>query len=256
MKWRLAVMGCLAYGLGACSTDPTIEDGQRAAEAIAMASEVVGLARAFAPSLEGVTTDAMAAERAAAAATAAFTPAGCARVQTRGDAVRVLFDAECEGPYGTRFLSGSVVATVALRSDRVEVALSGEARTRHSTLVPAVNVTMFAAGGAIQADYVGNFTGVGARGTAVRFDGRGSGSLGVDCVQLNGNAAVTAGSDPWTVIIAGYSRCAGGCPMSGGSLVLNRAGGTQTLIELSGGENVSVTARSGRAEPATVPCGG
>ncbi|MDB4929156.1 MAG: hypothetical protein JWM10_1640 [Myxococcaceae bacterium] len=249
-------MGCLAYGLDACSADPMIEDGQRAAEAVAMASEIVGLAQAFAPSLEGVTTNAMAAERAAAVAQAAFLPAGCARVQIRDNAVRVSFDSECEGPYGTRYLSGSLVATVALRSAQVEVALSGEARTRHSTLRPAVNVTMFPAGGAIQADYAGNFTGVGARGTAVSFDGRGSASLGVDCVQLNGTAAVTAGSEPWTVIIAGYTRCLGGCPMSGGSLLVSRAAGTQTRVELGGGANVSVTAGTGRAEAATVPCGG
>jgi hypothetical protein len=256
MRGRLAVMGGLAYGLGACSTDPAIDDGQRAAEAVAMASEIVGLAQAFAPSLEGVTSDAMAAERAAAVALAAFSPAGCARIQTRDNAVRVSFVAECEGPYGTRFLDGAIVATVARRSAQVEVALAGEARTRHSTLRPAVNVTMYPAGGAIQADYAGNFTGVGARGTAVSFDGRGAASLGADCVQLDGTATVTAGAEPWTVLIAGYSRCLGGCPMRGGSLLVSRAAGTQTRVELNGGQSLAVTGAAGRAEAATLPCGG
>ena len=44
--------------------------------------------------------------------------------------------------------------------------------------------------------------------------------------------------------------------MSGGSLVINRAAGTQTRVELSGGQDVSVTTSTGRSEASTVPCGG
>jgi hypothetical protein len=249
-------MGLMAWALGACSTDPAVEDGLRAAEAVAMASEVVGLAQAFAAPTAGLTSDAMAAERSAAVAQAAFTPTGCTRVQLRDNAVRVTFLGECNGPYGMRILEGTLVATVARRGEQMEVALSGDLRTRHSTLRPAVNVTVSALAGSFQADYAGNFSGIGARGTAVGFDGRGIGSLDASCVQLNGSAAVTAGSEPWTVLIAGYNRCAGGCPMSGGSLLINRASGSQTRVELSGGQDVSVTTANGRGETATVPCGG
>lgn len=256
MKWRCGVMGLLAWALGACSTDPAVEDGLRAAEAVAMASEVVGLAQAFAAPTAGLSSDAMAAERSAAVAQAAFTPTGCTRVQLRDNAVRVTFLGECNGPYGMRILEGTLVATVARRGEQMEVALSGDLRTRHSTLRPAVNVTVSSLAGSFQANYAGNFSGVGARGTAVSFDGRGIASLEASCVQLNGSAAVTAGSEPWTVLIATYNRCAGGCPMSGGSLVINRAAGTQTRVELSGGQDVSVTTSTGRSEASTVPCGG
>lgn len=256
MKWRCGLMGLMAWALNACSTDPAVEDGLRAAEAVAMASEVVGLAQAFAAPTTGLSSDAMAAERSAAVAQAAFTPTGCTRVQLRDNAVRVTFVGECNGPYGMRILEGTLVATVARRGEQLEVALSGDLRTRHSTLRPAVNVTVSALAGSFQADYAGNFSGVGARGTAVSFDGRGIGSLEASCVQLNGSAAITAGSEPWTVLIATYNRCAGGCPMSGGSLVINRASGAQTRVELSGGQDVSVTTSTGRSESATVPCGG
>ena len=256
MTWKLGLVGCFAWTLSACSTDPSIEEGQRAAEAVAMAGEIVGLARAFATPSTGLRSDVMAAEHAAAAAQAAFTPSGCTRVQLQGNAVRVTFVGECRGPYGTTLLDGALVATVSLRGAQTEVSLSGELRTRHSTLRPVVSVRLSALGGSYQVEYTGNFTGVGARGTAVSFDGRGIGSLDPTCVQLNGSAAVTAGSDPWNLTIANFNRCADGCPMSGGSLLLNRAAGTQTLVELSGGANVSVTGVSGRSEAATVPCGG
>lgn len=256
MKRHLGVMGLLAWTLDACATDAAIEDGQRAAEAVAMAAEVVGLAQAFAAPTAGLTSDVMAAERAAAVAQAAFTPTGCTRIQMRDNAVRVTFVGECNGPYGMRILDGSLIATVARRGEQLEVALSGELRTRRSTLRPALNVTVSPLPGSYQVDYAGNFSGVGARGTAVTFDGRGIGSLDASCVQLNGQAAVTAGDGPWTLLIAGYSRCAGGCPASGGSLVINRATGVPTRVELTGGQGVAVTGASGRAEATTVPCGG
>ncbi|TAK18794.1 MAG: hypothetical protein EPO40_36140 [Myxococcaceae bacterium] len=254
--WRCALALGMARALLACSTDPTVEDGLRAAEAVAMASEVVGLAQAFAAPTTGLTSDVMAAERSAAVAQAAFTPTGCTRIQLRDNAVRVTFVGECNGPYGMRVLDGALVATVARRGEQLEVALSGELRTRHSTLRPALNVTVSSLAGTTQVEYVGNFTGVGARGSAVSFDGRGVGSLEASCVQLNGSASVTAGSEAWTVLIASYNRCAGGCPMSGGNLILNRASGSQTRIELTGGQGVSVTNANGRAEAASVPCGG
>ena len=88
------------------------------------------------------------------------------------------------------------------------------------------------------------------------WDGHGIASLDAACLQLDGSAAVTAAGDPWSVLIASYNRCADGCPMSGGSLILSRATGTQTRVEFSGGNSVSVTAATGRAAAATVPCGG
>lgn len=255
MKWHLGVMGLCAWTLEACSTDPVVEEGQRAAEAMAVASEVVGLARAFAAPTEGLSGDAAAAMRAAAVAQAAFTPTGCTRIQLRDNAVRVIFIGECDGPYGIRVLGGALVATVTLRGVQTGVGLSGELRTRHSTLRPALGVTLSALGGSFQAEYVGTVAGVGARGTAVTFEGRGGATLDADCVQLTGSAAVTAGSEPWNVLIASYGRCADGCPMRDGSLLLSRAAGAPTRVDLSGGENVSVTTASGRPEAATVPCG-
>ena len=256
MKWQLGFMGAMAWALDACTTDPAIEEGQRAAEAAAMASEIVGLAQAFAAPLGGSSDNVMAAERAAAVAQAAFTPTGCTRIQRRDNALRVTFLSECNGPYGMRVLDGTLDATVSLRGSQVEVAFAGELRTRHSTLRPALNVTLSPLPGSFQADYAGNFTVVGARGTAVTFDGRGAATLEADCVEIYGNAAVTAGAGPWTLLIASYRRCAGGCPMSGGNLILNRPEGTQTRVELTGGVNVSVTAATGLAETTTVPCGG
>lgn len=256
MKWSIGVVTTLAWALDACTTDPAIEDGQRAAEAVAMAAEVVGLAQAFATPTTGLTSDVMAAERAAAVAQAAFTPTGCTRIQLRDNAIRVSFLGACNGPYGTTIVDGALVATVSLRGSQTEVAFSGEVRTRHSTLRPALNVTTTVIGATVQADYTGRVEGLGARGTAITYEGRGIASLDPDCVQLNGSAAVTAGTDPWTVLVASYNRCSGGCPRSGGSLILNRAAGTQTRVETTGGAGVAVTGATGRAEAAEVPCGG
>lgn len=75
-------------------------------------------------------------------------------------------------------------------------------------------------------------------------------------MQLDGSAAVTAGAGPCTLLAVSYSRTACGCAMSGGNLIFNRASGTQTRVEFTGGVNLSVTAESGLAETATVPCGG
>ena len=249
-------MGSFAWVLSACADDPAIEDGQRAAEAVEMASEVVGLARAFAAPSTHVTDLPTAVHDAAAQATVAFTPSGCARVQTSADAVRVTFVSECRGPYGLRVLDGTVTATLALRDGDVAVALAGDLHTQRATTHPALTVTLTTVGAGYQIQYAGNFTGTGSRGTAVSFAGNGPGSLDDSCVQLNGSAAVTAGGDPWTLLVANYNRCADGCPASGGSLVINRAAGTQTRVDLSGGQNVSVTTSSGRAASATVPCGG
>ena len=60
--------------------------------------------------------------------------------------------------------------------------------------------------------YSGSVTGTGSLGGAFTVSATGVGSLGAECVQLNGTASVGYGAEAWTVLIASYDRCAGGCP--------------------------------------------
>lgn len=255
MRWHLGVMGLFAWALDACSADPAIEEGQRAVEGVAMAADLVGLSHAFAAPIVGVSDDLVAAQRAAAVAQAAFTPSGCTRIQLQNNIVRVIFVSECRGPFGMRVLGGTLDATITLASGQT-VAFSGEVRTAHSTLRPQLNVTLSYLEGTFQAQFAGNFTGTGARGTAVTFEGRGIGTLDSTCVQINGSSTITAGGAPWGVLISNYNRCADGCPRTAGSLLINRNAGAPTRVEFIGGQNISVTTASGRNEEVTVPCGG
>lgn len=256
MKWR-AGLGVLAWwSLSACGDDPALEEGRRAVEALALQAEAVGLAQAFAVSLDGVTGDISATERAAAQAQAAFTPAGCARVQIRANELRVTLD-NCNGPYGMAAMTGTINATVNVRTAAsYDVVMTGDVRTRRSSFQPAVRANITALSDLYSVQYSGTVTGVGSLGGSHTVSANGVGSLGADCVQLNGNASVGSGSDAWTVLIATYSRCAGGCPQNGGSLLLTRSSGTQTRVQLNGGSAVTVTTSTGREETSDVACGG
>lgn len=257
MKWRAVFGAVVGWSLTACGTDPAVEDGRRAAEALALEAEAVGIAQAFATSYDGVTGDVSAAERAAAQAQTAFSPSGCARVQIRANELRLTLD-NCAGPYGMTGLTGTLQATVNVRSTAtVEFAMTGDLRTRRSSWRTDVHVTLTATGSSYSAQYTGVVTGTGSLGNAYTVSASGVGSLGADCVQLNGNVNLGVGSEAWSLLIAGYERCAGGCPRAGGSLVLTRPSNAgQTRVQFNGGSAVSVTIPAGRDESAEVACGG
>ena len=256
MRWRAALGLLLGWTLSACADDPAIEEGRRAVEALALQAEAVGLAKAFATSLDGVTGNNTAAEAAARQAQAAFTPAGCARVQIRGNELRVTLT-DCNGPYGMAAMNGTLNATITVQSaSQVDVLMTGDVRTRRSSFQPAVRASVTALLDSYSVQYSGSVTGTGSLGGAFTVSATGVGSLGAECVQLSGNASVGYGGQAWTVLIASYDRCAGGCPQTGGSLLLTRESGMQTRIQLNGGSEVTVTAATGREETSEVACGG
>ncbi len=256
MRWRAALGLLLGWTLSACADDPAIEEGRRAVEALALQAQAVGLARAFATSLDGVTGNNTAAERAAAQAQATFTPAGCARVQIRANELRVTLT-DCVGPYGMVAMNGTLNATITVASaSQVDVAMTGDVRTRWSSFQPAIRASVTALVDSYSVQYSGSVTGVGSLGGTYTVSATGVGSLAADCVQLSGNASIGDGATASTVLIASYARCNNGCPQSGGSLLLTRASGMQTRIQLNGGNAVTVTAATGREESSEVTCGG
>jgi hypothetical protein len=168
---------------------------------------------------------------AVAGATGKYFQNGCATASVSGNVVTFVLD-NCTGPIGLVAASGTVIATLSVRSRAVDVQLSGSNITANgATMNLATSGTLTTSSGQNTLTANTQTTGTGPNGNSASRSGMYSmvWTPGGGCATINGTLTSTGSIlNVSSTQITNYVACANRCPQSGTS-VSSFSGGTVTL---------------------------
>ena len=184
-------------------------------------------------------------------------PPSCLTTTVNGAEVTYVFN-NCTGPYGMVNVTGTVKAVYSRAAGGgVQVVLTGTGvKVNDATVDLNSTVKASQANGVKKADVVADSSGTGPRGNA--FTRNGTYTVTYDttseCVTLDGTWTTRAGVRTSTTTVAGYQRCKGACPKSGGT-VTNTTGRTSVVLTYDGSATAQWSTSGGRSGTVNLQCG-
>lgn len=187
-----------------------------------------------------------------------FKPAGCAVATQMGNTVTYVLT-NCTGPYGLVKVSGTLVAVYTRAANGgVNVVITGTGVKANNATVD-INSTVVAtqANGVKKADVTVNGNGTGPRGGAITRQGAYVVTFDTttECITVDGTWTTGTGRLSASTVVAGYKRCKGTCPASGGTITHTAANNVVTTVTYDGSAVAKWATSGGRSGTVNLQCG-